>query len=278
MFLLALLVGCAEPEPVLVAEGACQVELDAPARVSERVRYALTYPCMSPDAPIYHDGGWPLAGLVQGGFVAPDRYGWLEEHLATQGWVVVRPKHPADLAIDAADNTTIAAEDLRWRATGDDDLQGLVDADSPTAIMGHSLGGVVAAIQWTAHPEIWEGLFIIASYPADGTGVEGRAGPVLSLMGDTEEQSHLDQFEASQARFQGPTLWGRVQGMNHFAWTDDPNPGELEGDGPLERDLEEIRTDALRVVDAWLSGELLDDAEAQQALDEGDFPGIEVLP
>ncbi len=276
MLLLTLLIGCTQPEPELLADGVCQAQLSAQARVSERVRYALTYPCEDVDTP--DTSVTMLAGFVQGGFVAPDRYGWMEEHLASNGWVVVRPKHPADLAIDAADNTTIAAEDLRWRSGREGLLQDLLSEQQHTAIMGHSLGGVVAAMQWTAHPQDWEGLFIIASYPAEGTDVGSRQGPVLSLMGDTEEQSHLQTFEASQARFQGPTLWGRVQGMNHFAWTDDPNPDELAGDGPLERDLEEIRADVLGVMDTWLAGELLGDAAALEQLEDPDFPGVEVLP
>lgn len=276
MLLLALLMGCTQPKPELLAEGVCQAQLSAQARVSERVRYALTYPCTDVDTPA--TGATMLAGFVQGGFVAPDRYGWMEEHLASHGWVVVRPKHPADLAIDAADNTTIAAEDLRWRAEREGLLQGLLAQEQRTVVMGHSLGGVVAAMQWTAHPEHWDGLFIIASYPADGTDVGSRQGPVLSLMGTTESESHLATFAESQDRFQGPTLWGRVQGMNHFAWTDDPNPDEIAGDGPLERDLEEIRGDVLLVMDTWLGAELLDDPLAQDRLDQGDFPGVEVLP
>lgn len=59
------------------------------------------------------------------------------------------------------------------------------------------------------------------------------------------------------ARFENADLW-IVAGLNHFGWTDDASDFELGLDGPLEGDLDELRTTGNQLIDPaldqWLLG------------------------
>lgn len=118
--------------------------------------------------------------LVHGGRVAPARYEWLAVHLASQ------------VALDA----------LRSVSEADGVLAGLVAADGPAVVTGHSLGGEDAV---------------------------GR--PVLALGGTEDGLLPPDRMADEVARFAGPVWFGLVDGLNHFGWTDDPSAQELDGDG-----------------------------------------------
>ena len=58
--------------------------------------------------------------------------------------------------------------------------------------------------------------------------------------------------------------------------SDDPTAGELGRDNPSTRPVDALRLDANRVTDTWLDAWLLGDSEAMDALEAGQFPGVEV--
>jgi pimeloyl-ACP methyl ester carboxylesterase len=207
----------------------------APARVTEALRYEEH---VAPTAP--RDA--PTVVFAHGGLVGPDRYRWLGVHLASRGYRVVAPVHDADLAILDASNVRWVLDHLASRG-----LSG------PRATGGHSLGGVIAAWAYDDDPRL-DALFLLASFPA-GDGPIDRTGPVLSLSGTTDGLSTVDEIEAGAARYPAAEVQ-LIDGMNHFAWTDDPTDAELGRDGPLERPLDEVRTDALTVLDGWLDASL----------------------
>jgi hypothetical protein len=114
---------------------------------------------------------------------------------------------------------------------------------------------------------------MLASFPAAGDPIEDAVPrPVLALTGTTDVFD-FDRLEDELDRFAGDTLDARIDGMNHYAWTDDATDAELDSDGEQRRAIPATRTDAQRVLDAWLDVSLFDADES--ALD-GPFPGVEV--
>lgn len=249
--------------------GAAVVDARAQARVTDAIALDIVYPADAAGEPAVE--GAPVVVFVHGGLVAPERYHWLAAHLATRGWVSVLPEADLHLAIAEPGNGELALDRLQALADGPGVLGGLL-GDAPTVAMGHSLGGVMAASQWVRDDDV-DALVLLASFPADFTPVETGEGPVLALTGTTDVFEWAT-LEAQLDRVRGPTLDARVEGMNHYAWTDDPSEGDLAGDGPQTRPVEATRTDALRVLDTWLSVHV--EGADPGALD-GPFPGV-VLP
>ena len=257
--LLSTLVGCTAPETVLDADvtrtgdwgslGPEAVVLEhraAPARVEDRVAYEWIRP-----EPVAEDA--PLVLFVHGGLVPAERYRWIGIHLASRGYVVAAPAHALDLAIFESGNTRAVLDDIERR-------RGRV----PTGAAGHSLGGVIADWAFQDDPRI-EAAALFASFPA-GSGSLPQPGPVLSLSGTTDQSALPSDVQAGAERYPNARLHF-VEGLNHYGWTDDATASELEGDGPLDRALPELREDAMRVFDAWLDATLKGDADARARLD-----------
>ena len=256
--------------------GAASVELDVLARATDVVPVAIYFPS---DA-----DGWPDAAalpaptvlFVQGGSVDAARYGWLLAHLATRGYVGVLADHARDLAFFAPDDSVWAWERLGELAAQPGTLEGVIDPDGPAAVAGHSLGAVVAAGLWAGDERIGA-VAMLAGYPAGGADVAARAGsPALALAGATDAKATVETIEAETARFAEPFWFAVVEGMNHYAWTDDASERDLAGDGPLEGERSAVRAAALGVLDPFLDAALRGDPAAEALLAAGAFDGVEV--
>lgn len=258
--------------------GAAVVSMAAPARVTEVVPVDVIYPheqasLVGDAAPAVQ--GAPVVVFVHGGLVAPERYRWLGTHFATRGFVTVMPRAELDLAIAQPGNGGVALDALRREAASDGLLAGIVDADGPSAAMGHSLGGVLAARQWLRDDEI-DLLVMLASYPAASDVVEDEGSrPVLAISGTTDQSLEVDQYLAESERYADDAAVWLATGLNHYGWTDGATPSELAGDGPLEGDLPELRRRVLALIDAHLDVALRN--AGPEAL-EGPFEGLERAP
>jgi pimeloyl-ACP methyl ester carboxylesterase len=133
--------------------------------------------------------------------------------------------------------------------------------------MGHSLGGVVAAMLYAEHEDI-DALGMFASFPAAGT-VTDRDGEVLSLIGSADGSASIPNAYEGFGRYPAPGFFGVIDGMNHYDWTDAATARELRRDGPSTRPLDDTRRDALRVIDAFLDAALRGDPDARARLDAG---------
>ena len=98
-------------------------------------------------------GPYPLIILSPGFSIGATTYGWLAEHLASYGFVVIAPEHQEHLDAELdnlwqatitrpQDISTVLAYVDEQVATGGT-LTGLIDAET-VAVMGHSYGGYTA--------------------------------------------------------------------------------------------------------------------------------------
>ncbi len=286
MLLPALLLGCsAVSDPVLRIDPdpsigtwlagdrgpnvAALVETRAQARVSDAIQLDIVYPVSSDGTVALRDT--PVVVFVHRGLVGPERYHWLPAYLATRGWTSVLPAADLELAITEPGHSRIALDRLQELSDDHDDLQGLVGADQPVVAMGHSLGGVMAAGHWATDDDV-DALVLLASFPASFQPIEEATGPALALVGDTDVFD-WEELESQLARMSGPANTARIDGMNHYAWTDDATEGDLDSDGPRTRAVQDTRDDALRVLDTWFDVRLFG---ADVTLLSGPFPGVEI--
>ena len=95
-------------------------------------------------------GPYPLIVLSPGFALGPGAYGWLAEHLASRGFVVVSPDHQEPLDPSKLWQATVdRPRDLRTvldhMTTGGDAVSALVNGDR-IAVVGHSYGGYAAQV------------------------------------------------------------------------------------------------------------------------------------
>lgn len=147
-------------------------------------------------------GKTPTVGLIfyPGGRVDPRSYAPAARAIALQGYLVVIPPVPLNLAVFAPD---IAADVI---ATNPSIKQWFVG--------GHSLGGAMAASFAYNNPESVDGLVLWASYPASPSDFSQRPDfPVLSAYGSAD--MGLEGIEASRALLSSTTDWVEIAGGNH---------------------------------------------------------------
>jgi len=255
--------------------GAARLSLTTQARVSERVDYEVTFPSDA-DGKLARGGPFGTVVLVSGGLVAPARYRWLSDHLATRGYVVISPTFVLDLAFFQPGNVRAAVRGARVAAsTAGHPLEGAIRSDAKVVAIGHSLGGVVATWEWL--DQSYDGIVLLASFQADRSALIGGDGRrVVMLSGTEDRRVNQQDLLAGFAAFRAPKFFGLVNGMNHYDWTDNATSAELSTDGASIRPRESTRRDALRVIDALTDAVLSNSTEAAQRLDTGSFEGITV--
>ena len=142
-------------------------------------------------------------GLIfyPGGRVDPQAYAGLMRTIAEQGYLVVVPSMPINMAIfnTNAANEIIAAypEIERW------------------VIGGHSVGGTAAALYVSANPEKIAGLAIWSSYPADNSDVSDFDLPVILLYGGNEIRVTDESVGARKHLLPPDTLYVKIEGGDH---------------------------------------------------------------
>jgi len=237
--------------------GALRLYREMSARVTDVRAVDVVVPATYDGEPDASGAPYPIVVIVHGGFVDRTRYGWLAAHLATRGYVAVLPEHEALLAITEPGNGALALGAVRrWARDEHDPLADLVSLDGPAAVVGHSLGGVMATRQWLVD-ETLDGLVLLAAVSNPGDPVEeALPRPVLSLVGRDDGYLAPEEVVADMPRFPTPPWTGIVEGMNHTDWADAATPSELARDGVATRSQPETRRAALRAIDAYLDAML----------------------
>lgn len=148
----------------------------------------------------------PTAGVViyPGGRVDPRSYAPLARALAKAGYLTIIVRMPLGLAVtrpDAADAVVAAHPDIdEW------------------AIVGHSLGGVMAASHVAGSPGDYDALVLLAAYPPSGVDLRDARVTVGSYVGTRDTVIDMAAWEASAGRLPAQAVIARVEGANHSQW------------------------------------------------------------
>jgi len=147
--------------------------------------------------------GTPTTGFIfyPGGRIDPRGYASLMRAIATEGYLVVVPKMPLNMAVfspNTADQIIAENPDIDLWVIG-----------------GHSVGGTMAAQFTDKHPEVIDGLAIWASYPADYTNLSDLDIPVISIYGSREVR--VNDISVAERKHLLPenTLYIRIEGGDH---------------------------------------------------------------
>jgi pimeloyl-ACP methyl ester carboxylesterase len=147
--------------------------------------------------------GAPDTGFIfyPGGRVDPRAYAPLMKAIAAEGYLVVVPEMPLNIA---AFNPNIAEQIIaahpeidRW------------------VISGHSVGGAMAAQYTRTHPEDIAGLAIWASYPPDSADLSGLEIPVALIYGSRETRVTDSSVAERQHLLPAGTVYVRIEGGDH---------------------------------------------------------------
>ena len=145
-------------------------------------------------------------GLIYypGGLVDPEAYAVTAQGIADEGYLVVIPKMPLNLAFTGIN-----------RADG-------IRADFPEieswVISGHSLGGAMAAQYAKNNVDNLDGLIMYASYPANNEDFVDFPLPILTMIGSKDpgapqQEAFYDAVADSAERF-------IIEGGNHRQYAD----------------------------------------------------------
>ncbi len=164
-----------------------------------------------------------------GGRVDYRAYAPMANALAEEGFLVVIPRMPLNLAVfginEAADVIAAYPEINSW------------------VIGGHSLGGSMAASYVYEHPKQIDGLVFLASYPADSNNLSNYTGKVLSISASLDGLATPEKIAHSIGLLPDSTVWSIVEGGNHaqFGWY-----GSQKGDNAATISREEQQKEVIK--------------------------------
>ena len=150
----------------------------------------------------------PKTGVIfyPGGRVDYRAYAPMAEALARDGYLVVIPKMPFNLAVFGFDR---AAD---------------IIPEYPTitnwVIGGHSLGGSMAAHYLLENQQSIDGLVLVASYPAQSDNLTDYGGLVTSISGSLDGLAKPADIQASKKLLPPTTIFVEIAGGDHaqFGW------------------------------------------------------------
>ena len=136
-----------------------------------------------------------------GGRIAPQGYAPLMKAIASEGYLVVVPDMPLNIAAfrpNIADKIIATHPEIdRW------------------VISGHSVGGAMAAQYTHTHSENIAGLVIWASYPPDNADLSSLALPVALIYGSRETRVTDSSVAERQHLLPADTIYVRIEGGDH---------------------------------------------------------------
>lgn len=142
-------------------------------------------------------------GLIfyPGARVQSKAYAPLAAQIAEAGYKVLITPMPLNLAvfgIDKADQVIKKYPDIKnWY------------------IVGHSLGGAMAANYARENISKLEGLILLAAYPAENDNLKTHNLDVLSIYADNDSFATLEDIEKSRELLPEDTVWKEIEGGNH---------------------------------------------------------------
>jgi dienelactone hydrolase len=171
----------------------------------------------------------PTTGLIfyPGGRVDPQAYAPMAHEIAAQGYLVVIVPMPLNLAV--FDSEAALA---------------VIDAYPAVArwvIGGHSLGGAMAARFAHNHPDLIDGLVLLAAYPEANLDMSESDLAVAVIYGTLDGLASVADIEAARPLLPASTTFVAIDGGNHaqFGWY-----GDQAGDNPatISREAQQAQT------------------------------------
>lgn len=166
----------------------------------------------------------PTTGFIfyPGGRVQPRAYAPAARALAEEGYLVVIPPMPLNLAIfapEVADEIIATYPEIECWVIG-----------------GHSLGGAMAARFAYRNPQSVQGLVLWAAYPAESDDLSTSDLAVASIYASEDGVADVDTVLASKPLLPPSTSWVLIEGGNHAGFG---YYGPQSGDGARTITLEE---------------------------------------
>lgn len=159
----------------------------------------------------------PTTGFIfyPGGRVPPSAYAPYGQAIAEQGYLVVMPSMPLQLAVlnpDAALDIIAAYPDIQHWVVG-----------------GHSLGGAMAANFAHRYPDTVDGVVLWASFAQASDSLADSSLDVVSIYGTLDGLATPQKIEEARPSLPADTVYVALEGGNHaqFGWY-----GEQAGDNP----------------------------------------------
>jgi dienelactone hydrolase len=145
----------------------------------------------------------PTTGFIfyPGGRVDPRGYASLMRAIASEGYRVVVPEMPVNMAVF---HPNVAGEIMAYYAEIEH-----------WAIGGHSVGGAMAAQYTAAHPDTVDGLVIWASYPPNRADLSDLEIPVVSIYGSREVRVNDTSVGERKPLLPDDTRYVRIEGGDH---------------------------------------------------------------
>lgn len=143
--------------------------------------------------------------FYQGAKVVPAAYAPLAKEIASNGYTVVIPKMPFNLAIFSPD-------------IADKVINNYPEIDT-WVIGGHSLGGVMASDYARRHDNV-KGLVLLASYPQSETDLSEVDIQVLSLWGNRDQVADITTIKAAKKLMPSDAQFIEIKGGNHAGFGD----------------------------------------------------------
>lgn len=162
--------------------------------------------------------------IYPGGRVDPRSYAPAAHALAEDGYLVIIPPMPFNLAV------------FGWQKAGQ------VIKQYPTisnwVISGHSLGGTMAVKYALSDPDQINGIILWAAYPASSDDLSASTLESMSIYGTDDGLIPNQEIDESRKLMPETTSWVKIDGGNHsqFGWY-----GDQPGDNPasISREIQQ---------------------------------------
>lgn len=162
--------------------------------------------------------------IYPGGRVDPRSYAPAAHALAEDGYLVIIPPMPFNLAV------------FGWQEA--EQVINNYPTISNWAISGHSLGGTMAAKYALSDPGQINGIILWAAYPSSSDDLSASPLESMSIYGTDDGLISVNEIDDSRQIMPETTSWVRIDGGNHsqFGWY-----GDQPGDNPasISREMQQ---------------------------------------
>ncbi len=170
-----------------------------------------------------------------GGNVEPESYSIIARGVALNGSLVVIVKFPFDLAVFGSEK-------------GGDVIEAFPEITT-WIIGGHSLGGAMAARYMYSNPDLFTGLILLASYPADSNNLSEYAQSAISIYGSLDGIVDIS-IPDTISLLPGSTTIVEISGGNHANFG---SYGDQKGDNAATIPRADQQAITIEIINLYLS-------------------------